>query len=107
MYDKIKTIYPDIDDADFQLDDAGDGKGPFITRWDDPRPQPPPEELAATDGSAAQQKAQNLSALMASDKGMARVAEDVAVAMITGKPLPQAAIDKINVRRRLRGDLDV
>lgn len=41
------------------------------------------------------------------DKGMARVTEDVAVAMITGEPLPQAAIDKINVRRRLRGEPDV
>ena len=107
MYHKIKTIYPDIADADFELQDNSDGKGPFISRWDDPRPQPTPEELAATDGSAAQQKAQNLSDLIASDKGMARVAEDVAVAMITSKPLPQAAIDKINARRRLRGELEI
>ena len=107
MYYKIKTIYPDIADDHFELRDNSDGKGPFIAGWDDPRPQPTPEELAVTDGSAAQLKAQNLSDLVATDKGMARVAEDVAVAMITNKPLPQASIDKINARRRLRGALDV
>ncbi len=41
------------------------------------------------------------------DGGMARITEDIAVAMITGKPLPQAARDKINARRRLRGEPDV
>ncbi len=107
MYYKIKTIYPDIADADFELTDNSDGKGPFISRWDDPRPQPTPAELAATDGSAAQQAALDLAELIASDKGMARVTEDIAFAMITGKPLPQAVIDKINARLRLRGEPDV
>lgn len=38
------------------------------------------------------------------DVDMARVAEDIAVAMINGTAVPQAAKDKINVRRALRGE---
>ena len=52
-------------------------------------------------------EAERLQALANSDKDMARVAEDVAVAMITGDPLPKAAKEKINARRRLRGEADV
>lgn len=45
--------------------------------------------------------------LTATDPGMARVAEDVALFLLTGAPVPQAAIDKINARRALRGQAPI
>jgi hypothetical protein len=43
LYNKIKTIYPSLTDADFDsrtgtitLQDNSDGKGPFIAKWEHP-----------------------------------------------------------------------
>ena len=61
-----------------------------ITTAPDPAPPPPPPLTLA-------QK------LAATDAGMARVTEDLAVAVLTGQPLDPAARAKINERRALRG----
>ena len=54
MYDKIKTIYPSLTDADFHpitgtilLQNDSDGKGDYIAKWEHPTlPRPTDEELA-------------------------------------------------------------
>jgi len=54
MYEKLKTIYPDLTDADFApitgtiiLQNDSDGKGDYIKFWEHPTlPRPTDEELA-------------------------------------------------------------
>jgi hypothetical protein len=51
LYEKIKAIYPDLQDADFmdaiRLQDDSDGKGAYIAKWDHPTlPRPTEEQLA-------------------------------------------------------------
>ena len=55
LYDKIKTIYPSLTDADFvgvtatiRLQNDSDGKGDYIKSWTNSNPQPTAEQLAAT-----------------------------------------------------------
>jgi hypothetical protein len=42
LYEKIKSIYPTLDDAEFLpggtilLQDDSDGKGPYIKKWEHP-----------------------------------------------------------------------
>jgi|TARA_Y100000034_G_scaffold102014_1_gene126663 hypothetical protein len=57
--------------------------------------------------TGAEKQARTNAKIAALDHGMARVAEDVAVAMVTAGDVPQAAIDKINARRRLRGQSEI
>lgn len=50
LYDLLKHIYPDLDIGLYgavQLVDLADGKGPRVSVWNDPRPQPTKEELIA------------------------------------------------------------
>jgi hypothetical protein len=51
LYEKIKTIYPDLTDKDFNkfiiLQNDSDGKGDYIARWEHPTlARPTDEELA-------------------------------------------------------------
>jgi hypothetical protein len=51
LYDKIKTIYPNLEDEDFwtviTLQNNSDGKGDYIAKWEHPTlPRPTDEELA-------------------------------------------------------------
>jgi hypothetical protein len=51
LYDKIKTIYPELTDRDFLtvivLQNDSDGKGDYIAKWEHPTlPRPTVEELA-------------------------------------------------------------
>jgi hypothetical protein len=54
LYDKIKTIYPSLTDADFspitgtiRLQNDSDGKGDYIAKWEHPNlPRPTDDELA-------------------------------------------------------------
>jgi hypothetical protein len=54
LYDKIKTIYPDLTNADFDpikgtimLQNDSDGKGDYIAKWEHPTlAKPTDEELA-------------------------------------------------------------
>ena len=54
LYDKIKTIYPELTNADFapitgtiSLQDDSDGKGAYIAKWEHPTlAKPTDEELA-------------------------------------------------------------
>ena len=51
LYEKIKTIYPNLSDADFVkyiiLQNDSDGKGDYIAKWEHPTlPRPTDEELA-------------------------------------------------------------
>ena len=54
LYEKIKTIYPSLTDADFDpvkgtitLQNDSDGKGDYIKSWQHPTlPRPTDEELA-------------------------------------------------------------
>ena len=51
LYNKIKTIYPQLEDIDFMtvitLQNDSDGKGDYIAKWDHPTlPKPTDEELA-------------------------------------------------------------
>ena len=51
LYDKIKTIYPDLQDADFRtvitLQNDSDGRGDYIAKWEHPTlPRPTEEQLA-------------------------------------------------------------
>jgi len=51
LYDKIKTIYPSIEDKDFltviTLQNDSDGKGDYIKEWNHPTlPKPTDEQLA-------------------------------------------------------------
>ena len=53
MFEKIKTIYPELTDADFMgrnatitLQNNSDGKGDYIAKWEHPTlPRPTNEEL--------------------------------------------------------------
>jgi len=52
LYEKIKTIYPDLSDKDFEqyilLQNDSDGKGDYIKFWNHPTlKQPTQEELDA------------------------------------------------------------
>ena len=51
LYDKIKTIYPNLNDTDFLLNTGtillqndGDGKGDYIAHWNHPTLAKPTEE---------------------------------------------------------------
>ena len=50
LYDKIKTLYPELQDADFmatiRLQNDSDGKGDYIAAWNHPLPKPTEEQLA-------------------------------------------------------------
>jgi hypothetical protein len=51
LYDKIKAIYPSLEDKDFltviRLQNDSDGKGDYIAKWEHPTlPRPTDEELA-------------------------------------------------------------
>jgi len=54
LYDKIKSIYPALNDADFSpfggtitLQNDSDGKGDYIAKWEHPTlAKPTDEELA-------------------------------------------------------------
>ena len=50
LYQKIKTIYPDLSDADFDkystLQNDSYGKGDYIAKWEHPTlPRPTDEQL--------------------------------------------------------------
>jgi hypothetical protein len=54
LYDKIKTIYPSLTDADFDpirgvitLQNDSDGKGDYIAKWEHPTFARPTEEQLA------------------------------------------------------------
>jgi len=48
LYDKIKTIYPDLTDVDFittiTLQNDSDGKGDYIAKWEHPTLARPTDE---------------------------------------------------------------
>ena len=48
LYDKIKTIYPELQDADFldtiTLQNDSDGKGDYIAKWEHPTLARPTDE---------------------------------------------------------------
>lgn len=51
LYDKIKSIYPSLEDKDFltviTLQNDSDGKGDYIAKWEHPTlPRPTEQELA-------------------------------------------------------------
>ena len=54
LYEKIKTLYPDLTDADFapmtgtiMLQNDSDGRGDYIKEWNHPTlPKPTDEQLA-------------------------------------------------------------
>ena len=51
LYDKIKAIYPELQNADFmdtiRLQNDNDGKGDYIKEWNHPTfPRPTEEQLA-------------------------------------------------------------
>jgi hypothetical protein len=49
LFDKIKSIYPELQDADFmdtiRLQNDSDGKGDYIAKWEHTFPQPTEEQL--------------------------------------------------------------
>ena len=50
LYEKIKSIYPELQDADFltsiTLQNDSDGKGDYIAKWEHPTlPQPTIDQL--------------------------------------------------------------
>lgn len=52
LYDKIKSIYPQLEDKDFltviTLQNDSDGKGDYIAKWDHPTlAKPTDEQLGA------------------------------------------------------------
>jgi hypothetical protein len=51
LYDKIKTIYPDLQDEDFltiiTLQNDSDGRGDYIAKWEHPTLARPTEEQLA------------------------------------------------------------
>jgi len=51
LYDKIKTIYPELTDKDFltviTLQHDSDGKGDYIAKWEHPTLARPTEEQLA------------------------------------------------------------
>ena len=51
LYNKIKTLYPELTDKDFMtvitLQNDSDGKGDYIAKWEHPTlPRPTEEQLA-------------------------------------------------------------
>ena len=51
LYEKIKTLYPELTDADFnsviRMQNDSDGKGDYIKEWNHPTfPRPTEEQLA-------------------------------------------------------------
>ena len=51
LYEKIKTLYPELTDHDFMtvitLQNNSDGKGDYIAKWEHPTlPRPTEEQLA-------------------------------------------------------------
>jgi len=51
LYEKIKSLYPQLEDKDFmtviRLQNDSDGKGDYIAKWEHPTlPKPTDEELA-------------------------------------------------------------
>ena len=51
LYDKIKTLYPELTERDFvtviTLQNDSDGKGDYIAKWEHPTlPKPSQEQLA-------------------------------------------------------------
>lgn len=51
LYDKIKSLYPELTDKDFltviQLRNDSDGNGDYIAKWEHPTlPRPTEEQLA-------------------------------------------------------------
>ena len=56
LFDKIEYLYPGLTDnynvcfnPPFKLSDHGDGRGPVISEWNNPNPQPTQEQLGALD----------------------------------------------------------
>lgn len=51
LYDKIKAIYPELTELDFEtvitLQNDSDGKGDFIAKWEHPTLARPTEEQLA------------------------------------------------------------
>jgi hypothetical protein len=51
LHDKIKTLYPDLQDADFldtiHLQNDSDNKGDYIAKWEHPTLARPTEEQLA------------------------------------------------------------
>jgi len=51
LYDKIKTIYPQLTDNNFLtviiLQNDSDGKGDYIAKWEHTLPRPTDEQLGA------------------------------------------------------------
>ena len=51
LYDKIKQIYPELEDKDFltviTLQNNSDGKGDYIAKWEHTLPRPTDEQLGA------------------------------------------------------------
>ena len=51
LYEKIKTLYPDLTDRDFmdtiRLQNDSDGKGDYIAKWEHPTLARPTEEQLA------------------------------------------------------------
>ena len=51
LYEKIKTIYPQLTDNDFmtviQLQNDSDGKGDYRAKWEHTLPKPTDEQLGA------------------------------------------------------------
>lgn len=50
LYEKVKTLYPNLQDADFltviRLQNDSDGRGDYIASWNHPTfPQPTEEQL--------------------------------------------------------------
>ena len=52
LYEKIKTIYPELEDKDFYtvitLQNDSDGKGDYIAKWEHTLPKPTDEQLGAS-----------------------------------------------------------
>ena len=51
LYDKIKSIYPNLEDKDFltviSLQNDSDGKGDYIAKWEHPTLAKPTDEQLA------------------------------------------------------------
>lgn len=51
LYDKIMTIYPQLEQQDFlttiRLQNDSDGKGDYIAKWEHTLPRPTDEQLGA------------------------------------------------------------
>ena len=49
LYEKIKALYPELQDADFMdtihLQNDSDGKGDYIAKWEHTLPKPTEEQL--------------------------------------------------------------